>query len=298
MLRGLARRRGVSDARPLIFLHIPKTSGIAVAHAAVEATGPAEVFFGFDRAFFGAFSDWNSIAAENRAYIHHSAATLPPAARVVRAHMSLSTLRAAYPTGRFMTVLREPISRLLSHYVFWRGFSPEQHQGWGGWGTLSALATLPLADFLADPRIACQIDNVATRLLLWPHALIPDDGPIDPAHDAALLAAALARLRALDFADARENPDFSANLGAWLGATPVLTPRNVSPPLPRALRFDLDQAMTAPVQSKLTTLCRLDAVLWQETLVRQAPALDAAQFRRQIVQRGLQRAGNLLRGIG
>jgi hypothetical protein len=286
----------VSAPRPLVFLHIPKTSGIAVAHAMVETIGAANVFFGFDRAFFGGFSDWESIPAESRAFIHFSPATLPADALVVRAHMSLSTLRAAYPTGRFMTVLREPVCRLLSHYVFWRGFTPGQHASWGGWGELSALARRPLEAFLADPRIACQIDNVATRLLLWPHALIPPDGPIDPAHDAALIAAAIAALDSLDFADASENPSFEANLGAWLGTSPRRARRNESAPMPAELRLLLDAALTPAATTVIAARTRLDVMLWHAVLARRAPGLDAAALRQAALLHGTARAAALLAG--
>jgi hypothetical protein len=60
--------------------------------------------------------------------------SIPRDERLVRAHMALSTLRAAYPGARFMTVLREPTCRLLSHWVFWRGFTDETGQGLGGVG--------------------------------------------------------------------------------------------------------------------------------------------------------------------
>lgn len=264
----------------------------------VEAVGPCRVFFGFDRAFFGAFEDWDSIPERNRGFVHLSAQSIPPAERVVRAHMSYATLREAYPTGRIMTVLREPVCRLLSHYVFWRGFAEEKHRDWGGWGEISALAREPIDVFLAEPRLACQIDNVATRLLLWPHKLIPADGLIDPAHDAELLAAARARLDGLAFADCSENPWFAGNLEAFLGVAPRFGRHNVSPPLPRALRLDFDTIWTRPVQAQVTRLTRLDAALWRNLAEARGQMGDIDRLRRQVIERGIARTANLLRGIG
>jgi hypothetical protein len=277
---------------PLVFLHIPKTSGIAVAHALVEAARPPRVFFGFDRAFFGGFEDWGSIAAQNRCFIHLTPATIPRDEAVIRAHMSLTTLRAAYPHGRFMTVLREPACRILSHFVFWRGFSGQQAKPWGGWAAVMAEAGGKLAAFLASPRAACQIDNVATRLLLWPHCDVPDAGMIDPAHDAALIAAAIARLDSLDFAAALESPDFAARLGGFLGTAPALAPHNVSPALPAALRTGLAAALTADAQSLLRARTRLDRALWRHVVQRDGHDPDTLQDA--AIARGLARFDALL----
>jgi hypothetical protein len=278
--------------RPLVFLHIPKTSGIAVAHALVEAEKPPRVFFGFDRAFFGGFDDFASIDPDTRAFIHLTPGTIPRDEAVIRAHMSLGTLRAAYKDGRFMTTLREPACRVLSHFVFWRGFSDAQAQPWGAWASVMAEARSPLAVFLASPRVACQIDNVATRLLLWPHGDIPDAGMILPHHDAALIAAAISRLDALDFAGAIESPDFAARLGAFLGHMPVLAPHNISPSLPAALRTGLDAELTQDAQALMQARTRLDRALWRHVLLRDGhdpgPVQDTA------IDRGFARFGRLL----
>ena len=282
--------------RPLVFLHIPKTAGIAISYALMVAENPPRVLFGFDRAFFGPFSDFESVPAENRAFIHLSPDTIPRNEKLVRAHMALSTLRAAYQGARFMTVLREPICRLLSHYVFWRGFTEQQDRDWGGWAAYSGLARGRLEDFLADGRIACQIDNVAIRLLLWPHELIPQAGMIDPRHDAALIDQARIRLCGLDFVDAVENPFFDANLSAWLGVPPARVRMNETQPLAPALRTRLDQEFSSRAQSLLAARSRLDLALWQWVLRERAPGVDAAALRLNAVLNGTARATLLLAG--
>jgi len=282
--------------RPLVFLHIPKTAGIAISYALMVAENPPRVLFGFDRAFFGPFSDFESVPAENRAFIHLSPDTIPRDEKLVRAHMALSTLRAAYQGARFMTVLREPICRLLSHYVFWRGFTEQQDRDWGGWAAYSGLARGRLEDFLADGRIACQIDNVAIRLLLWPHELIPQAGMIDPRHDAALIDQARIRLCGLDFVDVVENPFFDANLSAWLGVPPARVRMNETQPLAPALRTRLDQEFSSRAQSLLAARSRLDLALWQWVLRERAPGVDAAALRLNAVLNGTARATLLLAG--
>jgi hypothetical protein len=257
------RTKKLLSERPLIFLHIPKCSGIAVSQALLQAEQPKNVFFGFDKAFFGSFNDFESVGPENKAFIHLSPNTIPRNETFVRAHMSLSTLRTAFPHGRFMTVLREPICRILSHYAFWRA-SPDE--GWGSWTSRSRLARGPLETFLDSPEIACQIDNVATRLLLWPHPLIPDAAMINFAHDARLRREATARLRSLDFADAIENPSFYPNLSTWI-ATPLTPTRvNETPLMPPALRTPLDRELTPRALTLLAARSRLDLHLWQSLL--------------------------------
>ncbi len=258
-------------------MHIPKTSGISVAHALVAAEQPQRVFFGFDRSFFGGFEDFASVAPATRAFIHLTPDTVPREEEVIRAHMALSTLRAAYPAGRFMTVVREPVCRLLSHFLFWRGFTADQLHDWGGWAAFSMLATGRLDAFLGHPEVACQIDNVATRLLLWPHALIPDAGFIDPAHDGLLAEAAWQNLAALDFADAIEAKGFAHRLGAFLGVEVALEPHNVSPPLPAALRAGAAAELTGQARSLLHTRTRLDQILWRRLVARSGENVEARE---------------------
>jgi hypothetical protein len=258
-------------------MHIPKTAGIAVSDALVQAVRPHHVFFGFDRAFFGPFQAFDTVAPATRAFIHMTPATLPPREKLVRAHMSFTTLRAAYPDAQFLTVLREPHCRVLSHFLFWRGFSEAQMQEWGGWAQVMRLAQEGLAGLLADPRAACQIDNVAVRLLLWPHALIPDDGFIAPESDAVLVAEALAALRRFDHVGVQENPQFWPALEAWLGRPFQPTSQNTTLPLPDGWRLDLRAELTPDCQGLLQARTRLDQIVWADWL--QQLGLDATALR-------------------
>jgi hypothetical protein len=260
--------------RPLVFMHIPKTAGIAVADALVQAVRPHHVFFGFDASFFGPFTAFDTVADATRAYIHVSPASLPPDEKLVRAHMSLGTLRAAYPNGQFLTVLREPTARVLSHYLFWRGFTDAQMQEWGGWADIMRLAQGPLLTLLTDPRAACQIDNVATRLLLWPHPLIPDAGFITPEADARLLMEAQAALAGLDHVGVHEDPHFWPALAAWLAHPIQPTRQNVTPPLPAGRTVDLQAELTPACREQLQARTRLDRVLWQTHRTLDSPPLS------------------------
>ena len=277
-------------------MHIPKTSGISTAQAIVDAVRPPRTFFGFDKSFFGAFDAFGTIAPENLTFIHFSPDTLPPDEPVIRAHMALSTLRAAYPRGRFMTVLREPRCRLLSHYLFWRGFTPAQLEPWGAWAAHSRIAEQPLAAFLTDPRIACQTDNVATRLLLWPNAAIPPGAFIDPEYDASLIAQARTALASLDFADLVENFAFIANLANFLStAPPGLARHNETAALPAHLRMPAADAFSTKALSALRARSRLDRVLWH-TLAASRGVSEPATLAEDSMLAGIARFADLLAG--
>ena len=279
----------------LVFMHIPKSSGISTAQAIVDAVKPQRTFFGFARSFFGAFDAFDTIAPDIRALVHFSPDTLPRGEPVIRAHMALSTLRAAYPGGRFMTVLREPRCRLFSHYLFWRGFTAEQLAPWGAWAAYSRIAEQPLDTFLTDPRIACQTDNVATRLLLWPDPAIPAEGFINPDQDQPLIARARASLKSLDFADLVENPDFTGNLSAFLGATrPEHGRANETAPLAPALRASASEALCRDALHALRERTRLDRALWH--LLALSRGLPAPELAEDALIQGVARFATLLAG--
>ena len=51
-----------------------------------------------------------------------------------------------------------------------------------------------LIQFLLDREIACQIDNLSVRLLLWPHSMIPQNDFIEDRYDDLFVRGAVARL--------------------------------------------------------------------------------------------------------
>ncbi len=203
--------------RRLIFLHIPKSAGTTLTAELVRALRPATLVHGIDAALFGGFRDFAAMEPGLRRSIFLSPTAIAADADLAAGHIALSSLRRRYPAGQFMTLLREPITRLLSHWLFWRQQSDADLAAWGGWAARVKTARGTLARFLATPELAGTLDNVGLRLLLWPHPLIPDDGFIDPRSDAALLAQARWALSGFDFADILENPALHDNLRRWLG---------------------------------------------------------------------------------
>jgi hypothetical protein len=262
----LPARRAFDPSRLLIFTHVPKSSGTAMTMALNRALAPRHVFHGIDLSLFGDFLDFRTFADEKRQVIFQRADTLPRGVDLAHVHMAYSTTAAAYPGAQHIIVLREPSTRLLSHYLYWRAQPDAEIVAWGSWGDRLRLARGPLVEFLSDERIACQTDNLALRMLLWPHRAIPASGFITAADDASLLAAAKSRLSSYAFVDAIERPGFRSGLGKWLGRQIEFTTQNVTSTMPAELCTDFARLLTAQAISLLLARTRLDEVLWRATL--------------------------------
>ena len=188
-------------ALPIVFMHIPKTSGMALGRGLSEARAPTKTLTGFDGVLFGGFRDFDTIAPAIRRNIYLDPTALPPDPGVVAAHMAISTTTRAYRQAQFVTVLREPYSRILSHWLYWRTQSDDSLAAWGRWAQILRQARLPLSEFLGCREVACQFDNLSVRMLLWPHRLIRDDDFLSPSDDDTLLREAIARLERFAYSD-------------------------------------------------------------------------------------------------
>jgi hypothetical protein len=280
--------------RIVVFMHIPKTAGTAFTAALATALRPSVVVNGFDRSGFGSFREFDAVAASVRQSIHETVESISSEADFVCGHMALSTLRQAYPAAQFITILREPTSRLLSHWLYWRQASGASLSSWGPWGDRMRYARQPLASFLDQPLIACQTDNLAVRMLLWPHPLIPVDAFIDPANDETLVAEALARLRGFSFLDIVENDRLMENLQTWLGQSIDWHRLNESGKIPKSLRVSLDDELTAEAYCLLGSRTRLDLRLWSAIALQSLPDRDISELRVQTVLTNAARYASLL----
>lgn len=249
-------------SEPIVFMHIPKTSGTALISGLREAVAPQHVIGGFDRVLFGEFRAFESIPTCKRSAIYLDASDVPAHGDFVAAHMAFSTLRSHYGTANYLTVLREPMSRILSHWLYWRSFSEDQLSAWGKWAEYMREARNPLEHFLSCPRVACQVDNVSVRMLLWPHRLIADDDFIDQRNDEALVNEAVGQLCQFGFADVIENLDMPLNLQSWLGQAVQYVPINKTAPIPLPLKRPLHSELTPKAIDLLEKRARLDQRLW------------------------------------
>ena len=277
-------------------MHVPKTAGTSMVLGLERALNPGVIQWGFDRSLFGLFDDFGSIDPALRAQIHGPADLLRPDAGLASGHMALSTLRSSYPHAQLVTLLREPVSRVLSHWLYWRRLTDAMVEPWGSWRHRVTRSRAPLAEFLDDPLLACQTDNLAARMLLWPGPLIPGDAFIDPAHDAALLGRALANLDGFSFATVTEDDAFADKFGRWLGAPFTQGRENETGDIPRMFRSPLHAELTDRAYGLLDARSRLDAVLWATLARRNIESRDIGRTRERILTRNVARYGALMAG--
>lgn len=251
---------------PIIFLHIPKTAGTSIRRAVQVATCAASAGEGFDLCTFGnAFENRKeNLPYRNSFYLNPG--EFPNNISFFSGHIALSSLKAAYPTSSIFTILREPRSRILSTWLFWRSLPDSVLAPWSEWGDRLAVARDTLSHFLTDPRIACQTDNLCLRMLVWPHPRLPDADFIPPEADDELLDAAHRALKRLDFVGCVEDPALATRLAKFIGADIVIDHENATQKSPSAPIPVLGEELDSSTLALLGSRSRLDAVLWKRVV--------------------------------
>jgi hypothetical protein len=292
--RLLVKQRPYEPTKPLVFMHVPKCSGASLIQALLAAGMAQPVLSGFDGTLFGDFAAFESLGGQLRSAIYLDTNDLPKTTDFVAAHMSFATLSRGFPTGQLLTLLREPVSRLLSLWIFWRSHTDAQLRDWGQWGNRVRHSRRPLADFLRAKQVACQTDNQIVRILLWPHRLIPRDDFIDDRHDAALVQAAAERLKRFSFLDLTENRTFESNLSGWLGRRIALGRFNETTNIPQSLKTPMADQLTDEAWALLDARSRLDVQLWQALAAERVPQIDAHLLRSEAVATTIWRHSRLM----
>lgn len=273
-------------------MHIPKTAGTSVIAGIAQALDSPTNVSGLDRSLFGQFDDFSQFASVvPRVFL--SASDMPEAS-VVMGHFCRSTLATRYPDAQLVTFLREPLTRLLSHWVYWRCQADEELAAWGDWKNYVKKSRNSLKVFLNDPQIACQTDNVIVRMLLWPHADISDGGFIPSQYDKALLSAASRRLSAFSYSNIVENVDFNAQLANWLGKDVPMLRLNQTRRVPESLRLRLDQELDDETFNLLRERCRLDLSLWSLLAESRIKNVNLSSLRQHIIIKSIARYSALL----
>ena len=260
--------------RRLGYLHVPKTAGTSVSsaiRAVVETpadTDPADTDpvapFVMDTTLFGGFSDFERMPTGHGVFRGDPADLA--AYDAVLGHFAVSTLLAGRRPDDLLALFREPRARLLSLYTYWRSWPETKHASWDPYDASRAAARLDWPDFLSEPAVAAQVDNAATRLLLAPHALIPDDGFIAAEHATQLLDDARAAVDRLGHVDVIERGDACwSDLSAWLGAD-VRIGRERTTGDER--RLDPATHFTARSEELLSARTALDTEVWRQAARR------------------------------
>lgn len=197
----------------MAYLHFPKAAGTSV-RAAFGAYYPAErtVPWSFDRLLFGPFDRLGEV----REPVFLGSPSELQGYDYMEGHWSLPSILAAFDPADVVCIVREPRARLLSHYTFWRSWPQWMHDLWEPYPA-ALQAQRPLSEFLSDPAVAHQADNLCTRLLLGEHPLVPLDAFI--ADPEAAAAEACARIDTLGYVDVLERAAaMYAGLEEWFGS--------------------------------------------------------------------------------
>lgn len=172
--------RGIASSLPrLIFLHVPKTAGTTI-----------------DRIFRN-YYDPDKICPERLDGIRFWSGEQIRQYQFFSMHDSYQNLQHVAPPWQMLTVLREPIDRLLSHYLYWRSYRDEVINR-NNIHLLRLAKLYSLGDFLKlpVPALLPEIDNLTTRLLSGKYFNAQGMPWRD---DQEMLEAALANLERIDF---------------------------------------------------------------------------------------------------
>jgi hypothetical protein len=293
--RSLGHAGTFVPTKPLLFMHVPKSAGSSFVRALLTAEQAQSAVSGFDRTLFGNFSAFDSFSEQVRHSVYLETDEFPKSVDFVGAHMSFSTLTHHFPEGQLVTILREPISRLLSLWLYWRSTTDDQLEPWGSeWGARVRSSRCALAEFLRAKEIACQTDNQVLRMLLWPHPLIPIDDFIDDRHDTALVQAGLQRLCQFSFLDLIENQAFESNITNWLRRPITLERFNETGNIPQSLKTSISDELTAEAWALLDARSRLDLELWLALAAHRVRQIEPLLLRREAVAQTISRHSLLM----
>jgi hypothetical protein len=278
----------------MCFLHIPKSGGVSIHTALEAALAPGSLApWRFDTSTFCDFKDFELLNPAGRALV---AATMEEVQslgsyRVVSGHFSLTTLLQVAPASSIATVLREPRTRLLSLYTYWRTRDV-------GRNLMPYRANLhaqrPLPSFLAERLLAPAVDNQVCRMLLQGDPRLPESDFIASSDVEGIAADAIDRLDALGFVGVLELGD-----SAWRGVSRLFEVK--LDPVELNVTGELENLDAVPTGEALFTADALDlierhsaadAVVYDHALAlagldkRERSRLANGTFARQLVRMG------------
>ncbi|MFZ1925848.1 MAG: hypothetical protein WAU42_06875 [Solirubrobacteraceae bacterium] len=201
-----------AEPGPCCFMHIPKSGGVSI-HTALEFALPSNYLAPqrFDTSIFCDFNEFDSLCPETRAEIvvTENEKKLLAAYPAVSGHFSLPTLNQITDPSSIVTILREPRTRLISLYIYWR--IPEIYERWNPY-RVDMHALRPLAEFLSEPRLAAVTDNQVCRMLLHGDSRVPSTSFIANSDIENVALDAIKRLSTIGFVGLLELGD-----SAWRG---------------------------------------------------------------------------------
>lgn len=277
-------------SQPIAFMHIPKTAGTSISEGLRLSIKPANPLRErLDRSLFGSFTNFETFNPATAADIFLGLKPMPKNTDFISGHFGLSSILNNFPRAKVVTFLREPSTRILSHWLYWRSIPEVAVKSYGDMGDNIRAARYPLIDFMSRPSTYCQLDNLHTRMLLWSHSLIPQNGLISEEHDDILLKEALAKLSTLSHVDVVENPQLEKNLSKWIGGSFNLPVLNVTTSSTEHEKVSLYNELTPDAWVKINHFSRLDLKLWQALVAKKMPGVNVQDLRLRVIEKTIKR---------
>lgn len=253
-----------SGLRPrAAFLHIAKCAGTSVRTALGAASGnPAQPPQQFDSCYVAGIEHPEGLPDAARSQVAWDDRPSGVGAYVFATHWSLPTLRAHFEPADIATVLRDPLSRILSYLEYTRSLPTALHRTWYPHTLPLDLCRMPLVDALTLPEAARATDNLIARQVRWHDPRLPTADFIAE-HDAASLAAdtigSLDQLGAVALVE--DGDEMWHRLSRWLGASMPVQRSNSTPSrqLPGVIRR---AAEVATALDLLVQRTQVDLPVW------------------------------------
>lgn len=244
-VQGEGMSRNPGDCQPagaVFFVHIPKTGGLSIKTLLVDAIG----------------AEWlHPLHMPGPADHHHLSKTLDPRVRLITGHWDFSPAETN-PRLRPVTMLREPIARLTSHFLYMRRTNDRWNRHWHECIRRNGLG---LSAFYARSDASAAFENLQTRQLAGCLYSQPDASRLRPSDD-ELVERALRNLDRCEFVGVTEDFSMSARvLQHTLGFPAKVGPHAHLNQRPRGVSPSVDAAVLEP-------LVRLDRVLYARARAR------------------------------
>lgn len=241
---------------PISFLHLEKTAGVSMTTLLTGLFHPEQI----DQ------DPTRTIAPHvSRRFSGRSLTDINRRA-LVYGHYDLPTLRQLASERVIVTLLRDPMQRILSLYYYWRNTDLSSLRADASFKAVEMTHHCTLLEFLGSEALVVRnhIDNLYARRLTGFYGSAHDDLLVD-APDRAL-SAALAGLETIDFVGVTEHMHPSvAALSAYLGFAPPATI-----PWQNTTRVTPHEPLTSAHWQHLTRLTRFDAIIYRAGLDRLA----------------------------
>lgn len=245
------------------FLHIAKCAGTSVRAALSAAVGdPPQSPQQFDSCYVAGIPDVAALSHEARSQVAWDDRPTGVGDYAFANHWSLPTLLTTFDAPDIATVLRDPLSRILSYVEYARSLPTSLHRVWYPDTLPLDLCRMPLLEILTLPAASRATDNLITRQVCWHDPRVPIGAFITDDDAAALATDTIAALSGLGtVALVEQGDEMWRQLSQWLGAEVPVQRSNETPTrqLPGIIRRARDVADAIDVLAQRT---QADLPVW------------------------------------